>query len=130
MTRHVVALYSKADRERAVRLIAAAPSGAVVEVKAAKRTIPQNKLFWSILTEVSIAKPQGRCHTPEVWKHLFMSACGHAVQFETGLDGNPFPIGFRSSKLSKSQMAELIEFIYAWGAENGVIFSEDKEVAA
>ena len=51
---------------------------------------------------------------------MFMHACGHAVQFESGLDGKPFPTGFRSSKLSKSQMSDLIEFIHAYAASNGV----------
>jgi len=46
------------------------------------------------------------------------------VQFETGLDGAPFPIGYSSSKLTKAQMADLIEFMYAFGAENCVEWSE------
>ena len=69
---------------------------------------------------VLVAKPEGRKHTPEVWKCLLMSACGHAVQFEVGLDGTPFPVGFRSSRLSKHQMSELIEFTMAYAAKHGV----------
>ena len=53
-----------------------------------------------------------------------MHAMGHEVAFMTGLSGEPFPIGFSTSKLSRAQMAELITFIEAWGAENGVSFSE------
>ena len=73
--------------------------------------------------------PEGRRHTPEVWKALFMNACGHDVQFETGLNGSPFPVGFRSSRLSKGQMSELIEFIYAKGAEWGVEWSDETRAA-
>lgn len=66
-----------------------------------------------------------RKHTPEVWKALFMSACGHQVQFAQGLDGSPFPTGFRSSRLTKAQMCELMEFIVAYGNEHGVVWSGD-----
>ncbi len=77
-----------------------------------------------MLSDVSRAMTDGRRHTAEVWKTLFMHACGHAVQFETGLNGQPFPTGFRSSQLTKSQMGELIEFIYSFGAEKGVVWTE------
>ena len=49
-----------------------------------------------------------------------MKACGHAVQFEMGLDGEPFPMGFKTSRLTKEQMSELIEFIHAWAAQNNI----------
>ena len=89
----------------------------------ARRTSDQNNLMWAMLSDISRAKPQDRRHTPEMWKALMMHACGHAVQFENGLDGQPFPVGFRSSRLSKAQMTELIEFIISWGSQNGVQWS-------
>ena len=107
-------------RERALRCVSGAPDGYVVTVLPPKRTREQNALMWTLLTEVSRAKPMGRVHTPDVWKALFMAACGHEVQFLEGLDGNPFPAGFRSSQMTKAQMSELIEFIYAWCAQEGV----------
>ena len=56
-----------------------------------------------------------------------MNSLGHEVAFETGLDNRPFPIGFQSSRLTKAQMADLIEFIYAYGAEHNVKWSENYE---
>lgn len=54
-----------------------------------------------------------------------MNACGHAVQFEAGIDGGPpFPVGFRSSRLTKKQMSELVEFIMAYGSKHDVKWSE------
>ena len=105
-------------------LIDKAPSGYVCRIEAPKRTGEQNDKLWAMLTDVSVSKPQGRMHTPEMWKCIFMQACGHEVQFLTGLDGLPFPSGFRSSRMSKAQMSELIEFIGAWGSENGVRWSD------
>lgn len=115
----------------AMRLLDLAPEKAVVAVSPPKRTIPQNARLWAMISDVSRAKPEGRRHTPEVWKALFMHACGHEVQFEQGLDdmGSPFPVGFRSSRLNKKQMADLITFIRAYGDRHGVVWTEPEEAA-
>lgn len=123
MTQTII-LRGPEQRALAKRLIDAAPVDAVVKIGAAKRSTEQNDKMWAMLSDISRAKPEGRMHTPDVWKSLFMHACGHAVQFEHGLDGQPFPVGFRSSRLNKAQMSDLIEFIYAYGAEHGVNWSE------
>lgn len=124
MTGQTIILKSPMQREFARRMIAAAPDYAVVNIKAGDRSADQNAKMWATLSEISRAKPDGRRHTPEVWKCLFMSACGHAVQFEQGLDGSPFPVGFRSSKLSKHQMSELLEFIMAYAVKHEVELSQ------
>ncbi len=129
MNGQTVILRGPAQRAFAKQLVDIAPADATVIIKAATRTTDQNAKMWAMLSDISRAKPQGRKHTSEVWKCLFMSACGHAVQFEMGLDGRPFPVGFSSSKLSKAQMSDLIEFIYAYGAEHSVRWS-DEMVAA
>lgn len=123
MTQTVI-LRGNAQRDLAQRMIAAAPQDAVVRIAPQSRTLDQNALLWCLLSDVARSKPQGRTHTAEVWKELFCHACGHAVQFETGLNGQPFPTGFRTSKMSKAQMADLITFILAWGDEQGVRWSQ------
>jgi hypothetical protein len=120
MIGQTIRLLSQLNRERAKKLIDQAPDRALVNIRPETRSNEQNALLWSLLSEVSRAKPDGREHTPDVWKALFMSACGHAVQFETGLDGKPFPLGFRSSRLTKEQMTDLIEFILQYCAEKGI----------
>lgn len=108
------------SRKCAVNAVLVAPAGYICEVREPRRTSAQNDLLWALLSSVSRAKPDGRQHTPDVWKCLFMQACGYAVQFEVGLDGSPFPLGFRSSKMTKSQMTDLIEFILQYCAEKGI----------
>lgn len=122
-------LDSRYRRDQAHKLIDAAPVNAVLTIAPPKRTIPQNSRFWAMLSDVSRAKPEGRTHTPETWRDLFMHAMGHSVRFEMGLNGEPFPAGFRSSKLTKGQMGDLMEFIAAWGAERGVTFSDEARAA-
>tara|TARA_R100001086_G_scaffold180400_7_gene100212 strand:- start:5037 stop:5426 length:390 start_codon:yes stop_codon:yes gene_type:complete len=97
--------------------------------KGGARSLDQNAKMWAMLSDVSIAKPEGRRHTPEDWKAIFMNACNWEVQFIEGLDGRPFPSGFRSSRLNKSQMADLITFISAYGDEHGVVWTDPKERA-
>jgi hypothetical protein len=124
---HKVILTNPFSRERFKRIVDKAPSGYVAEVREPKRTLEQNDLMWSLLTQVSIACPGGHRYTPDEWKSRFMHACGWECQFLPGIsDGHPFPVGFRSSKLSKKQMSNLIDFILAWGAEQGLNLDLEK----
>jgi hypothetical protein len=127
MSGQTVILAGNSQRDFAKSLIDMAPQNAVVNIKERKRSISQNDLMWALLSDVSRAKPNGRTMTTDRWKMAFMDACGHEVQFEQGLNGGFFPVGHSSSKLTVSEMSELIEFIFAWGSENGVTFSEKPE---
>ncbi len=129
-TGQTVRLTGPYQRKLAKRLIDAAPDGAVVNVREANRTTEQSAKMWALLSDVSRAKPGGRKLTADLWKCVMMNACGHAVQFENALnDGPPFPVGFRSSRLTVAQMSELIEFVQCWGAQNGVTFSDEARAA-
>ena len=132
MSRALVVIRGKAERERVAKWAAQAPYGTRVEFKGEKRTLPQNDRMWAMLTDVSTqATHNGRKYTPDQWKVLFMHACGREVQFIPALDGSTFiPWGQSSSDLSKQEMADLMEFMSAWGTEHGVLFHDDKSEAA
>jgi len=132
VSRYLITLRSAADRARAMRVIAAAPAGTRIEVKAAKRTLPQNDCMHAMLTDVALQKTHcGRKYTPDQWKVLFMHACGREVQFIPALDGSTFiPWGNRSSDLSKAEMSELLEFIISWCAQNGVTLHDPHQERA
>lgn len=119
-----VILRGEMQRAFAKGLIDKAPVDAVVKISPATRSLEANAKMWAMLSDVSRAKPEGRRHTPEVWKCLFMNALGHETAFEMGLDGRPFPTGFSSSRLTKAQMGDLIELIYSYGAQHDVKWSE------
>lgn len=120
----VVRLRGPSQRQLAKDLIDKAPDGAVVKISPANRSDDQNAKMWAMLSDVSRAKPEGRVHIPEVWKCIFMAACGHETQFEMGINGKPFPVGFSSSRLTKQQMSDLIECIGAYGAQHNVNWSD------
>ena len=72
----------------------------------------------------------GRFYSKEDWKCIFMHALGQETRFVPALDGKGFlPIGQSSSDLSKEEMSDLFEFMQAWGAENGIVFSEPENPA-
>ena len=117
-------LRNDAIRRRACATIHAATPDSVVTVSPPNRSTQQNALFWALLGDLSAAKPRGIVATPDEWKALVMHAAGHEVQFQTGLDGRPFPVGFRSSQLSVKQMSDLIDWCRAFAAENGVALKQ------
>lgn len=126
MSRALLILAGDAQRARAIKWIAQAPAGTRLEFKAPRRTLEQNALMWVLLTQIAAQKEHcGRKYPAETWKSLFLHAIGREMQFVPALDGHGFlPIGMRSSDLSKQEMAELIEFIQSWAAQNGVVFQE------
>lgn len=120
MAGQTVILIGPNQRDFAHNLINKAPHGAILNIREANRTPDQNAKMWAMLSDISRAMPDGRRHTSDMWKALMMKACGHEVQFLNGIDGEPFPVGFRSSNLSKPQMAELITFIQMYGDQRRV----------
>lgn len=122
----VVILNSFARRQSAKRLCEIAPEGSVVKVDLPRRTNDQNSLMHALLSDVSRAKPEGRVLAPEVWKCLFMAEAGFKCTFEPSLDGKGFvPLGFKSSRLNKAEFSDLIEAIYSYAAEQGIVLGDE-----
>lgn len=112
-------------RQNALDAVRNAPDGWSVTVSERKRSGIQNNKLWAMLADVANAAPEGRQWTPETWKCAFLHSLGHQVRFAEGLDGSgPFPLGFSSSKMSISQMADLITTIYQYGDKHGVVWKE------
>lgn len=106
-------------------LLDKAPVDAVVNVREATRNRDQNARMWAMLSDIARAKPEDRHWTTDTWKAAFMHSLGHQCQFAEGLDGSgPFPIGFRTSRLTVRQMADLITVIGEYGDRHGVRWSE------
>lgn len=122
--KRVIRLTGTRQREYAASLVWAAPEGYVCTIQEPTRNLDQNARLWAMLGDISKQEPLGRKMTADEWKVAFMAACGWECQFIEGLDGRPFPAGFRSSKLTVRQMADLITFIQAWGDQQGIRWSE------
>jgi hypothetical protein len=123
--RNVFYLRSPLIVENAIEAVRRAGFNFRVVISLPKRSDEQNDKMWAMLTDVARARPEGRNWVPETWKCAFMHHLGHQVMFAEGLDGSgPFPIGFRSSKLSVGQMSDLITCIYKYGDEHCVHWTE------
>jgi hypothetical protein len=94
-----------------------------------QRSVPQNNGMHSIFGD--IAKQQdwprgsGQKLDGEAWKRLLMAAYERAnkraAEFYPALDGHGFDVVYRrTSKLSKREASEFMEFVFAWCAEQGL----------
>lgn len=126
MSRAVIICDSAARREQAAAWALKAPQGTRIEFKEAKRSIPQNDLMWSLLTDVARQlEHHGQRYGTNEWKLLFLDALGRENRVAPSLDGEGIvSLGMSSSDLSKSEMSDLIELIKAFGANHGVKFGD------
>jgi hypothetical protein len=127
MAGYLTNLATDKARARAHAWVDRAPGDWFCEVREPRRTLSQNDKMQAMLTDIAVSKPLGRAHTPDDWKAIAMNACSWECAFLEGLDGRPFPIGFRSSRLSKLQMSTLIDWLQAFGDEHGVQWTDPAE---
>lgn len=132
MSRVAVTLRTEADRKKVCKWVMNVDAGTRVELKEAKRTDDQNSKFWAMLTEVSQQLLwHGQKLNTEDWKLVFLDALKRELRIVPNITGNGFVnLGRSSSDLTKTEFSDLIEIIHAFGAEHGVQFQDDREVAA
>lgn len=122
----VVRIINAETRARAQHWARIAEPGVTVTFRKPTRSNDQNAKMWAMIGDIRKQKDKhGLDMAADIWKAAFMRACKHEVAFATGLDGEPFPVGFRSSKLTVAQMADLITFIQQWGDEVGIQWSKE-----
>ena len=111
-------------RRRAVAAVQAAPDGYVVKVSEPTRSLEQNSLLWPLLTEVSRqVEWYGKKLDEESWKGIFTAALKKS-RVVPGLDGGFVVLGQRTSQMDKKTFSDLLEIVYAFGAERGVVFED------
>lgn len=132
MSRAQIVLLERADRERAVTWIKKARPGSRVEFKGPQRSLPQNDRFYAMLTDLAIQhRISGQRYTVDQWKLMVLHACakerGEDPQYLPPLNGGGMiQWGRSSSDLSVSEMTEVIEWMFSFGAENGIAWSDPK----
>ncbi len=125
MSRATVIIHSKADRDKIATWARNVEAGTVVEFRQSRRTIDQNSLLWAILGEIAAqVEWYGQKLSSEDWKDMFTASLRRA-RVVPGIDAGTFvPLGMRTSDMTKQEFGELIELIYAFGAERGVSFAD------
>lgn len=111
-------------RRNAATAISKAPEGYMVEIKPPVRNLDQNAKLWAMLSDVSKQVVyHGKTLNTEDWKSLFTGSL-RGFELMPNINGGGFVmLGEPTSKMSKKRFAELIEMIYAFGAENSVVWS-------
>ena len=123
--KRILTLTGEAAKKAACREILAAPEGYVVTIAEKTRSLDQNAKLWPMLQDIARQCDwHGLKLKEDEWKDL-LSAGLVQSKVVPNMEGNGFVIlGQRTSKMTKSQFAALIELLYAFGAERGVVWSE------
>jgi hypothetical protein len=132
VTRFIVPLRTRHDREVAKRAIERAPDGYVADIHESRRSDDQNRALWGLLNQIQAQRPEhnGVRMTPELWKATFMDALGSEMTLMPKLDGDGFfPLGHSTSRLTVSQFADLLTLILAWAAREGLEIRHFDEAA-
>jgi hypothetical protein len=110
------------------RIEAGLPGGPVfVRVGRARRTVPQNDRMWAMLADVSLQVIwHGQRLTKEEWKDV-MTAAQKRQKVVPGVDGGFVVLGISTSRMPKGELAELMDIIEAFGAEQGVTWTDPGE---
>ncbi|EOL9075524.1 recombination protein NinB [Cronobacter malonaticus] len=122
-------LIDESVRYNAIQFIRTCNLDLIVEVKQRTRSLDQNRRLWATLRDVSEqvvwhgAKPNS-----EDWKHIFTAAL-KGQRSAPGIKGGFVVLGQSTSKMRVSEFSELLELIYAFGAERDVRWSEDAQEA-
>lgn len=122
-------LTGEVARKAACRDVLAAPIGWVAIVGPESRTQAQNRLLHPLLTDISKqAIWMGKEMSMLQWKTLMVSghavATGNAVEMTVGLEGEVVNLRESTAAMGKRRFASLVEYVLAWGAMNGVKFSD------
>jgi hypothetical protein len=129
VTRAMMTLRTKDDRQRASSWVEKAPPGTRLEFKAPRRSLPQNDLLWQRLTEIARQRPEhfGHKMSPEDYKDLFLGAMRKGVALP-GIDGGIVLIGLRSSDLTKEEFSFLLDLISHFAFNNNIKLSDEVDV--
>lgn len=101
-----------------------------MKIEEERRTVTQNSKLWPMLHDIanqlewpvngSLVKM-----SPEDWKHVLSAGFKKEQRVAAGIDGGYVILGQHTSKFSKQEMSDFFELIYAFGAERGVVWSEE-----
>lgn len=128
MMTDTVRLVGPRQREHAKQLIDLAGDGYVVRIGKETRSEAQNRKLHPMLQDLRNQVPELAEYSRDDIKLRFLNALGVEMRFLPALEGEGmFPIGLRSSTLTKAQFSGLIELLYEYGARHGVVWSDPAE---
>lgn len=113
-------------RKRAMQAVAEAPEGHCVTLAEPTRSLEANAAQWPILQAFAdqLKWPvNGRMETltPDEWKDILTAAFrNETVRVAMGLNGGMVMLGARTSKFSKREFSEWLEFLHSTAVDRTV----------
>lgn len=113
-------------RRNAIKEVQTAPDGYVVTIGEPTRNLEQNAAQWPILEEFSLQLEwpvNGRMvkMDAEEWKDVLTAAFRkETARLAMGIDGGVVMLGARTSKFTKREFSDWLEFLHAVAADRGV----------
>lgn len=142
MTKRTFILVHNQARANALQAVKDAPDGfAVVVSEPTKKRIQEEKYHAMIGDIAKVCVFMSNKQHPEDWKRLLVDSFAKAMR-DAGTwlhhDGRVIPsldfervvqLGIQTKDFTVKEAAEFIEYLYSYGAENGVVWSEPMERA-
>ena len=103
----------------------------IVRPVKSRRTLEQNAKLWAMLADIArqvewpVNGVMQRLDS-EDWKALMTAAVRQEVRMAAGISGGVVMLGVSTKRMSVAELGDLIEFMYAFGAERGVVWKEPK----
>jgi hypothetical protein len=100
-----------------------------MEIADPPRTLDQNSRMWPMLTDISkqlqwLVDGELQWLTPEDWKTMMTAGLKREQRIAKGIWGGFVVLGISTSRMKKKEMSELIELMFAFGAEHGIVWSD------
>ncbi len=127
-------------KEAAIKYVKAAPFGYVFQIGEPTKRREQEEKYHAMIADIAKqCEFMGEKWSPEDWKRLLVDAFSKAMR-EAGTplnqDGRVVPnlagsgvvqLGIQTRNFRVKEAAEFIEYLYAWGAHKGVVWSDEPE---
>lgn len=128
-TRHSFTLHREDQRPTLAAWVARVPIGWEVEFRKDKRTLNQNAKMWAMFQDLAEQVDWHGCKlTKENWKDVLTAALKNQ-KVVPGIDGGFVALGHSTRAFTKDEMGQLVELIYAFGAQQGVEWTDPAERA-
>lgn len=128
MEKQVFQLVSPQVRRNAAQAVMNAPENFRVELRERTRSLDQNAVMWSCLTDLSkqVQWPvngQLEWMTPDDWKDVITASLHQENKIAQGIRGGFVMLGKSTSRMGIKAMIDVIDFCHAFGDERGVSWS-------
>ncbi|WP_265532570.1 recombination protein NinB [Pseudomonas saponiphila] len=103
----------------------------IVRPVKSRRTLDQNAKLWAMLGDISrqVEWPVNGIMQKldsEDWKALMTAAARQEIRMAQGINGGVVMLGESTKRMTVAELGDVIECMYVFGAEKGVIWSEPK----